>query len=396
MRSLGRPTPEGLATRVAYVDHTAVLSGGELALSNLIAALDRRRWDPHVILGSDGPLVARLRKAGVPVEILPLPAILSGVRQDRLGRAAILHPLRALAALHYVRRLARHLHDRDIGLVHANSLKACILASLAARLAGRPSIWHIHSLVTRPMVGAGGVLLLRAMGRWLPQHVICNSAATAACFKLPASRLSVIPSGIDATHFPPNGQRGKENLRIGMIGRFAPWKGQHVFIDAVQQLGGRHPDAEFVLAGSPLFGEEAYLRQVQDRADRCPNRDRIRFLGFVEDIPGLLQDIDIVVHASIRPEPLGQVIIEAMMAGKPVVASAAGGPLELVEDGVTGRLVAPGDAGGLASALDGLMRDRAAAVSMGERARQRALQRYDLRQTSHTLERVYEKVLSQP
>ena len=108
-----------------------------------------------------------------------------------------------------------------------------------------------------------------------------------------------------------------------------------------------------------------------------------------------MDGLDIVVHPSVEPEGLGQTIIEAMMAGKSVVVSAAGGSAELVEDGVTGRLVPPGDASALASAIADLLSDPAKAAEMGRRAREVALERYDIRTTARAIEDIYEKVLAE-
>jgi glycosyltransferase involved in cell wall biosynthesis len=114
----------------------------------------------------------------------------------------------------------------------------------------------------------------------------------------------------------------------------------------------------------------------------------------VDDVPSLLRELDIVVNPSIVPEGFGQTIVEAMMAEKPVVASASGGPVDVIDDRVTGRLVPPGDVDALAGALDELLADRPAAVAMGQRAREQAIDRYDIRRTTRQIEEVYERVLS--
>ena len=126
-----------------------------------------------------------------------------------------------------------------------------------------------------------------------------------------------------------------------MIARFALLKGQHVFVEAAHNLSERYPAVDFVLAGTPLFGEESYAQEVRAAA-QGRNGSSIRFLGFVDDVPGLFGQLDIVVSPSTQPEGFGQSIVEAMMAGKPVIASASGGPVDVIEDGVTGRLVPPG------------------------------------------------------
>jgi glycosyltransferase involved in cell wall biosynthesis len=369
-----------------------VLSGGELAMLNLVQALDGQRWRPAVILGQAGPLASRLEAAGQRVDVVQTPPSL--LSRGRFGASRILDPIRILAGIGYGGRLAQHLIRSRAALLHANSLRACVLGSLAARRAGIPSIWHIHSLVAPPMLSTAGVRMLRALANRLPAHVICNSQATAACLGLPSERTTVIPTGVDPVRFTGNGRPRNGRLRIGMVGRFAPWKGQHVFVDAASRLATRYPEAEFVLAGTALFGEESYARSVHERASLAANRDRIRFLDFVDDVPALLRDLDIVVHASIEPEPFGQVVVEAMMAQKPVVASAAGGPLELVEEGVTGRLVQPGDSAALAGALETVIRDPEGAAQMARRARARAVDRYDINKTARQVGQVYERVLA--
>jgi glycosyltransferase involved in cell wall biosynthesis len=378
-----------------YIDHTGVLSGGEVALANLIGALDRGRWEPIVVLGRDGALRPRLEAAHAKVRIVALPRILSEIRQGEITLGQELHPLRLLTGLAYAARLARRLRAVRADLIHANTLRACLLAGLAGRLAGIPSVWQIHSVVGSPLMAPAALRLTRGLARRWPAHIICNSATTAADFDVPGDRISVIPCGIDAGRFAPNGRTaGSQPTRIGMIARFAPLKGQHVFVEAAGRLAQRYPDAEFVVAGAPLFGEGDYQSQVQAAARRLSNASAIQFIGFVEDVPALLHSLDVVVNPSTQPEGLGQVIIEAMMSGKPVIASASGGPVDLIEDGRTGRLVPPGDCAALAGALDAMLRDPQEAAAMGRRGRARAVERYDIRTTARAVERVYEKVLA--
>jgi glycosyltransferase involved in cell wall biosynthesis len=310
------------------------------------------------------------------------------------GPSRVLDPRRWVGASAYIRRLRREFLRGGIDLVHATSLRACVLGGLAARWAGIPNIWHLHSVVAEPMISRSGVRLLRNLARRVPDHIICNSAATAACLDVPASKISVVPVGVDGTRFQPNGPRTTATQRVGLVARIAPLKGQHVFIDAAERLSQRVQDLEFVVAGTPLFSEGDYDRQVREQAVRSPHGERIKFVGFVDDVPALLHDLDVLVHTSVLSEGFGQSIVEGMLAGKPVVASAVGGPLEIIEEGVTGRLVPPGDSGALADAVEDLLRDPAAASAMGQRAREIALERFNPRRCAREIERVYEQVLS--
>ncbi|MDQ6899856.1 MAG: glycosyltransferase [Candidatus Dormibacteraeota bacterium] len=353
--------------------------------------MDRQRWRPHVVLGQSGPLQDRFQSIDVAVEVMPMPRLMLG---EYRGGRRMLNPLRILTGLDYVRQLAQTLRRSRSDLLHANSLRACVVGGLAARQAGIASVWHIHSVVASPTVSYGGAWLLHSLARWLPAHIICTSAATAACFDVAADRVSVIPPGIDSRRFTPTSGSRRRKPVIGMVGRITPLKGQHVFVEAAGTLASRYPDVEFVVAGSPLFGEEEYEKRIREQAKRGPAADRIRFLGFVDDVPRLLEQMDVVVQASTVVEGFGQVVVEAMMAGKPVIGTPLGGPAEIVEDGITGRLVVPERPNDLAAAIEQMLLDPREARRMGENGRARALQFYDLKASTRAVENVYEQVLS--
>jgi glycosyltransferase involved in cell wall biosynthesis len=310
-----------------------------------------------------------------------------------LKRGAFLNPLRDASAMAYIARLASRLRGQA-DLVHANSLRACILAGAAAGLAGLPNVWQIHSVVVPPMIPPQATRILRFLAGYVPRQVIFNSHAAAACFDLPKDKVSVVPPGVDGELFHPVDGAPRKVTRVGMIARLAPLKGQHVFVAAAQRLAMTHPEMEFLIAGTPLFGEEDYAGQIRSLAAAGPHADRIRFLGFVEDVPALMRDLDVVVHASTLPDAFGQVIAEAMLSGRPVVATAIGGAAEMIEDGVTGRLVPPGDAAALATAIAEVVDGRTAAAAMARRARALALGRFDIRCTTQAIEAVYEKALA--
>ena len=146
-----------------------------------------------------------------------------------------------------------------------------------------------------------------------------------------------------------------------------------MLLDALERIPGMN--ALFV--GAPLFREETgYQEQLIETAKALGLEDRVRFMGFRENIAELLHAVDFVAHTSVSPEPFGRVIVEGMLAGKPVVASRAGGACEIIEDGVTGCLVPPGDSVALAAALRMLMEQPAEASRLGEAGRISAMQRF--------------------
>jgi glycosyltransferase involved in cell wall biosynthesis len=361
-------------------------------MANLVEHIDRSRWRPAAVLGSGGPLVDRLRSSGLRVDIVAMSQMLASIKQGEI-RARSFHPLRLLSSVAYVLALASTFMKMKARIVHANSWRACVLGGIAARLVKTPCIWHLHSVAAEPMMSPAGVRLLTMLARWLPAHIICNSEATAAPFGASVRHLSIVPCGVEAYDLRPNAHQDGVQ-RIGMISRFAPIKGQHVFLQAAHQVGQRNRSAQFVLAGTALFREDAYEAGLREDAKLPDLAGRVEMIGFVADVPTLLQTLDVVVSPSISPEGFGQIVVEAMMCGKPVIASAGGAVNELIEDGITGRLVPPGDPVALADAINDVLAHPDESAEMGRRARVVALERYDIRKTTRAIEAVYEKVLA--
>lgn len=362
-RVLGPPARPGM--RVVFVDHCGRLSGAEIALARLLPALDGVQ--SHVILAEDGPLVGRLTQEGLSVEVLPMPERARGLSRDRvvLGTAALAGGIGACA---YAGRLARRLRRFKPDLVHTSGLKAALYGGVAARMAGLPVLWHVHDRVASDYLPAPAVSLLRAMARVLPSAVIANSATTLATLGRHRGPHAVIRTPIPADAI---GRLPHDSLTVGMVGRIAPWKGQDVFLRAFAQAFGGGPQRA-VIVGSALFGEADFENELKGLVCELALSDQVEFCGFREDVASQLARMDILVHASVIPEPLGQVVMEGMAAGLAVVVAGAGGPAEIITDGVDGRLYPPGDTAALSRALEQLQEDPDLRRRLGQAALERA------------------------
>ena len=171
------------------------------------------------------------------------------------------------------------------------------------------------------------------------------------------------------------------------------WKGQHIFIEATALVRNRFPEARFQIIGAPLFGEHEYEKALRRQVAELGVGDRVAFLGFREDVPALLAQADIVVHASTLGEPFGQVVIEGMAAGKPIVATNGGALPEIVLPGETGLLVPMGDAPTLAVAIESLLANPSWGAALGAAGRRRVHERFTIAQTAGKMERIYEHLL---
>jgi len=342
-----------MTLRVAFLDHTTLPGGAQLALARLLRA-GGTQWEATVVvprgprgayadLGDEG----RVRHVGP----RQLPGAISGGSAAQVRNAADV--LRQVAALITVPEV------RSAHVLYANSARSAVYAALTASVLRLPFVVHLRDAVSPEALGPGGyaamtrLVLPRAAGLVTNSRYTLGVAATAA--PLPELR-AVIPSPIGEMFDPPPPPPRDRVERVGMVARIAPWKGQELLMDAFARA---FPDGDVTLhlAGAPLFGEEEHLELLGLRAAELGVAGRVVMEGHVKDVRGFIDSLDIAVHCAVKPEPMGQNVLQYLARGRALVAAAEGGPAEVVDDGVTGVLVPPRDAGALADALRALASD---------------------------------------
>jgi len=384
--------------RILFLDHTGALGGAELYLSDVVRPYKNRAT---VLLFENGPLVKRLQSEGLAVEVLHQHGGLQSVRKQ----SGLLGSLRALPDVYrlviQVARCARR-HD----LIFSNSQKSLIVGALAGFLVNRPVVWNLHDMLTADHFSPVTRRIAVGCANALTDCIIVNSEATRKAFAESGGdveKTHLVYNGIDPARFVPQSlstaeksldigvQIPNEAPLVGVFSRLAPWKGQHVLIEALTQL----PAAHALLVGSALFdGDASYAERLRRQAHKLGVDGRIHFLGFRDDIPQLMHAVDVVLHTSVAPEPFGRVIVEGMLAGTPVVATRAGGAVEIIEEGQTGWLVPPGDPRALATTLSNLFANPDQAQSVAREAHAYAQHRFSLTRMHHDVERALRQILS--
>lgn len=334
---------------VAMLTHSAACSGAELFIARVAAA--RVRVDVVVVLGEHGPLEAVLDQLGVDHEVVALD---DDVRNHTAGSGGGL-VRKARSTLTTTRALAGRLRALGVDVVHTHSAKAHLYGGLAGRLARIPVVAHVHDVVGGPGTSRRNAQVLRTALAVLPTGAIANSHTTARSLGRSRRRPAVIGCPVDVPSAPPAApDRSPGSFTLGMIGRLTPWKGQDVVIRAfaAARSRGLGPDSELAVVGAAHFGADAdFSNELRALVTDLGIEDAVVFRGHRSDVAAEIAACDAVVHASTRPEPFGQVVTEAMALGRPVIASAAGGPAEIITDGHDGVLVAPGDVDALADAM---------------------------------------------
>jgi glycosyltransferase involved in cell wall biosynthesis len=363
--------------RVLYANQTAQVSGAERSLLDLIAHLPPD-VEPHVA-APRGALSEELGRRGI--AWTELPAV------DLSFRLHPLHTTRGLAhlaaAARGLRRAARRVAP---DILHANTTRATLTALPARRQGGPPLIGHVRDWIP---AGRLPMATLRAVEMGATA-VIANSGFVAE--QLPRRRggapVRVIHDAVDTSAFADASwrrERAREALALAegetalaVVAQLTPWKGQDDAIRILATLLADHPGVRLLLAGSAKFDapgasfdNPAFERDLQALAAELGVADEVGFLGERQDVPDVMAAADILLVPSWR-EAFGRVVIEGMAAGRPVLATATGGPAELVRDGVDGLVLPPRRPQLWAEAIAGLLRTPDRMREMGERGRERA------------------------
>ena len=344
-----------------------------------------------MVLAQDGPLAGDLRAAGVEVHVRPLAVMRRSLMSPSgMGRVAAAFAADAGG----LGRLAR---TRGIALVHTNT-SVTLGGAAAARIAQVPHVWHVREIYA-------------GFERWWPAYrrllttadaLPCVSAATAAQFDRAPVR--VLHDGLGFVPVPAPraaarqavGVEDQDAFCVAVLGRLSQWKGQDVLLRALAEPALKAIGAVGLVAGAPWPGEERRERELRELAGRLDVADRVRFLGFRDDVGAVLGACDAVAVPSTAPDPLPNAALEAGAAGCCVVAANHGGLPEVVRDGRTGVLVAPGDHVELAEALAALAADPDRRAALGAAAAERLRERFAPERLLREAQALYDELTERP
>lgn len=370
---------------VLLIHSSNEMFGSDKVLLRTALALKKARWTPLVLLPNDlpytGDLSRELERQGIPVRSLPLGIL----------RRKYFSPLRGLGFImtffRAVRTLRRIIREERIQLVYS-ATGAVLSGGLAAARERVPHVWHLHEIPLHPRWAVKR--LSRFYDRYAQRVIVVSRAVYDHWAGLNGAlrgKMTVIHNGVDPEHYRPSprmpdwrrklGVRPDEVL-VGCLGRIGTWKGQEVLVQALQHLVQEKPGVRGLIAGGTLPGKEALLDRLRDQVRDLGLGTRVTLQPFQKDVRPLLEALDIVAVPSVKPEPFGMVILEAMAYGRPVIATKIGGSPEVVEDGTTGYLVPPDDAKALAAAIQVLMSSPRRRREFGRAGRRRVQKEFSL------------------
>ena|ERR1051326_6554624 len=393
------------------------MGGAEVALLNLLASLRaaKPQWDLHLIISANGALAQKAGSLGVTCHTVLFPESLTRLGDASSGGPAGRNVRRlslvrqmltaSLGSVLYAFRLRKLLRQLDPDLIHTNGFKMHLLGAIAK---GRsvPLVWHVHDYIhSRPIMARLMKLFRRRCAIVLANSNSVRDDVLATCGS--ETKVKTLYNIVDASVFTPDGPRldldslarlppsDEKIVKVGMLATFARWKGHESFLRAFAML----PPELFLrgyIIGGALYqtnGSQYSLSELKALAEKLEISDRVGFTNFVDEPAAAMRALDIVVHASIQPEPFGLVVAEAMACGRPVIASEAGGVGEIIDSGVNALSHSPGDAARLAEQITSLATNFELRQRLALAGRQTIRQRFTRERLVSELAPLYSELL---
>ncbi|MEL6458146.1 MAG: glycosyltransferase family 4 protein [Cyanobacteria bacterium J06621_15] len=360
--------------KILFLDQSGKPGGAELCLIDIA-----KPYKDNCLVGlfADGSFKDLLSKNHIPVQVLTNQAI-QVKKESSLGQG--LASITQLAPL--ITKVIKIARNYD--LIYANTQKALVVGAIASFFSRLPLVFHLHDILSPEHFSQTNRKISVTLAN-RASLVIVNSEASKKAFIEAGGetdKVKIVYNGFDPQKYRSNEteiQQIRKELQledkfiVGHFSRLAPWKGQHILIEALAKCP---PEVAVILVGDALFGEQDYVKQLHQQIDALQLQNRVKFLGFRNDIPLLMSACNLVAHTSTSPEPFGRVIVEAMLSGTPVVAAAAGGAVELVESGTNGFLATPGNPQELTEIIETCLSDKQKTDNIAQTARNIASQRF--------------------
>jgi len=372
---------------IMYFHDRKWIAGGEQSLLTLIRHLDKKKFEPHFVISTEGEFSNALEAENISIHYVPFHSF----------KAFRIHQV-----IKTIQRLEALCHEVQPSVIHSNAPRTNLYAGIVGRRLHIPIVWHARNLI------ASGMIDVDRYFSFFPQRVICNSDAIRSRFRTLGGYLgnaTTIHTGVDTDSFCPNLEKarcfrdslgfGNEPL-IGLVGRIGPGKGHETFLDAASRVHREFPMAQFLIVGRAEDQEDERREERLKTQAKSLGLDRnVFFLGYRKDTPSVMAALNVLVVSS-WAEPFGRVVLEGSSSGLPVVGTNSGGTPEVITNGENGLLVPPKDEQKMAEAILRLLRSKEEAKKMGEKGRRKVLENFTLEIHAKKMENLYLSIVSSP
>ena len=371
---------DGKTYNILYLHNESIMGGAEISLLNLVKRLDKELFTPHFACSKEGPFIDALRNIKITPDFIKFP----GIRWP--------NPVRICNT---IRGLANIIKEKQIDLIHSNQPRSNLFGAIAAKINSVPIVWHERCL-ERGRFDSDNIF------SFLPDRIICNSGAVRNRFTKEKidTKIRTIINGVDLNEFDPESDGSKirkefnideKELVVGTIGRIDPEKGYEYFLESARIILQDLPNVRFLVVGEASNNHSFEKSLSEMTAEKGIDKKTI-FTGFRSDIPQLIASMDVVVLPS-GIDACSRVLFESMAMQKALVAANAGGTPEIVQDGITGLLVKPGDSSDMAKSIIRLLQNISLLEQYGKAGRKRVKEMFTIERNIKETENVYLELL---
>ncbi len=376
--------------RILHIHTLPVISGSGINTFLTMRGMKGNRFESVLACAPGGALIDLVERHGMQVKTFP----------------SLVQPLRPLQDVMAILDLSAHLKREPYHIVHTHNSKAGFIGRLSATLSRVPVIVHtVHGFAFHQQEPPWRRFLFRNLERlashWCDKMIFISQPLVDWALKEKIGspgKMARIYSGIEMDRFHPVSEQEKKGLRekwglgehdavIGIVSKLWEGKGHDLLIRAFKEIRKQKPQARLVIVGGGHL-----LESLKTLASRLELSDAVIFTGFLEDVPRIIATFDVAVLPSYF-EGMGRVLLEAMAMEKPVVGTRVGGIPDLIEEGLNGCLVSPGDEKELASAVLSILNDKGLATKMGKAGRMKMTDRFSADTMVRSIEKVYSELL---
>jgi glycosyltransferase involved in cell wall biosynthesis len=382
------------------------VGGSHYCLLELVKNINTANYLPVVLFYEENSLLREFSEiADADIFQIEKPLVLNSDVNSRVIKMVIKLVQKAVNYYRLVMsptiKCALYLRKNKIDLIHLNNTteiqSTWLVASAILKI---PCVCHQRGYLTNPAKKVtDGYSHVFAISKQIKNQLIENNSKI-------KDKISVIYDGIDTRQFPDSVTRSSQQTRddievvpdtflITMVGNIKRWKGQAVVLNALKILKESESQFMCLFVGGVSDNKDdmIYKRELIDFVDKNNLAQCVKFSGVRKDVADIMNASDLILHASITPEPLGRVIFEAMALGKVVIATKHGGPVEIIDDQINGFLVQPNSPESIAAQVRQIMSDNELAQRIGDEARRHVKNKFDINRTVGQIESVYETLL---
>lgn len=385
---------------ILFIHQSAELYGSDKTMLYFLSELDKTHYFPVIVLPFDGPLKTELEKNNIKVVIAPVLKLYRKMFTPKNLLKFFREYKEGVKALDELNK------EHDFQLVYSHTL-AALIGIIFAKKRNIKHLWHVQEIIAKPKIF--NLAFKKILSLKSNHKVVYDSIATMNFWikgnESLAAKSEAVWNGIETNNIPTFSQAqiaqvrkdfflsSNDEIIIALVGRINSWKGQQLLLSAFNALSKTNQNSKLVYLGSAPPNQEIFEIDLKNKIKEFGLQERVVIIPFQNEITKFWNSIDIAVVPSTEPEPFGMVVIEAMLAKKPVVASNHGGPTEIVVDNSTGYLFEPNNHESLAEALEKLIHDKQQRTTFGENGYERVLEKFSLKSHVNHFEKIFRELI---